>query len=326
MSMFQRLPLRLTSPFRSMTGVILSTFRAFLLVALLPALPFETYKCFAAPHPDPGQSILSDTTDPGEAFHRALYYMSGNNHAQALAYFHEIEQQNHFSGPLYYNMGLSHLALGAYGHAAAAFHHSARFRDTREQAQLGLAYIEYRHEQQGTLAPYLPRYALADRLMFSLCHFCWGVAAVVLLNAGAMLLAFAWLTHRNTRVRHSGALLALAGLVLLLLTGTLSHISSGYTRAVIIHDQVELLAEPGAKVPKGPGATVETDPGPGALADQTTENHAFPAPDDLIDLAYEAYTVTLHQRLSHRHPGWVYIRLRNGLAGWVPEHAVVRVP
>lgn len=297
----------------------------------LSAEPQNTDQHLSAEPPGTDQTIATETIaaerhEPGEAFHRALYHMSENNHAQALAYFYHIEQQNHLSGPLYYNMGLSHLALGATGHAAVAFHRSARFRDTREQAQLGLDYIEYRHEQQGTWIPYLPRLALVDRLMFHVCYFCWGVAALVLLNAGALLLAFIWLTGHYPRMRHSGALLALSGLGLLVLTGALTLASRGYTRAVIVHDQVELLAEPGSTMPKPARPMPPTDSLPGDHTDEPVQDSTFPTPGALIDLAYEAYTVTLYQRISRRHPGWVYIRLRNGLGGWVPEHTVVRVP
>lgn len=320
----------LPTPHRLSLSPILQVCGAALRVCLLfvgmMALPAHIETGIAAGQPASLQNSTTEPPEPGEAFHRALYHMSEDNHAQALAYFEHIEQQNHLSGPLYYNMGLAHLALEATGHAAAAFHHATRFRETREQAQLGLAYIEHRLEQNGTWIPYLPRHAFADRLLFNVCYFCWGIGALVLLNAGALLLAFAWLTGRNTLLCQAGAVLAPAGLGLLLLVGALSLLSRGYTRAVIVHEQVGLLAEPGSALPQSARLLSQTDTGADNGTNQSALETTFRAPEGLIDLAYEAYTVTLYQRTSRRHPGWVYVRLRNGLGGWVPEHAVVPVP
>lgn len=232
---------------------------------------------------------------PQTLFNRGNYLMEEQNYPEALEIFREIESHGYRSGPLFYNMGISYVYLDSLGKAAYYFCKSAQYRETGSLADAGLDYIEEQKRNLGTFIPYLSWYAFIDWFLFDMNHVKWIWSGIILLNIGILVLIAGWLIRPNRRIAGSGITLAVTGLLLIILTLSIYIRAGNYNRAVIVEPRVYLHPEPGY-----------------TLSDE--EMNADPA--------YEAYIVTMDIKKSDNFSEWAYIRLRNGVKGWVPESAL----
>lgn len=231
---------------------------------------------------------------PQMLFNKGIFLMEDGNYQQAIEIFRQIEQEGRVSGPLFYNTGISYLYLDSLGKASWYFHKSTRFRNTASSGAHAIEVVENQIRNRGTYIPRLPWYAFIDWLHFDLNHYSWIIRGLVLLNIGIILLLVGWLYFKDDRVALVGKVAAATAVVLILATSLLYIWSNNYQQGVIVGDAVPIQPVP--------GNFVEEDLTP--------------------DLAYEAYTVTLDLTLSREYTGWMYVRLQNGVAGWVPESAV----
>ena len=240
-----------------------------------------------------GASATSETR-PQALFNRGNFMMEEQNYAEAVAIFRQIEQNGHASGPLFYNLGISYLYLDSLGPASYYFHKSKAFRESADRAKEGVATVERLMRERGTFIPQLAWYAFFDWFLFHMNHTVWIVWGLVLINIGVLVILGGWLYRPDRRIAIAGMALSATGIILVAATVSISIWASGYQQGVVVTDGVPIA------------------PSPDMVVDQ----------DLSPDLAYAAYTVTLDKRLSRQHDGWVHIRLRNGISGWMPESAV----
>ncbi len=231
---------------------------------------------------------------PQSLFNRGNYLMEEQDYTGALSHFHEIEEHGYRSGALFYNMGISYVYLDSLGQASYYFQRSAAYRNMGDRADAGLAYIEDRMRSSGTFIPYLSWFAFTDRLLFGMNHTMWIFTGIFLLNAGVLILITGWLFRPNRWIVRGGAATILTGLLLLIFAVSVYVWSQNYRQGVVVEPRVPLLPEPARS----------------------------PDEEEESDLAYEAYTVTLDMKMSRSHAGWAYVRLRNGVTGWIPESAL----
>lgn len=231
---------------------------------------------------------------PQALFNRGNYMMEEEDFARAVDIFSQIEADGHASGALFYNMGISYLYLDSLGQASYYFHKSTTYRQSAKPGREGLETVERLMRTRGVFIPQLPWYTFVDWFLFDMPHLGWIAWSLVLLNAGVLVLLVGWRYRPDHRVALAGKVTAMAGILLLFIGISVSVWAGGYRQAVITVSQVAIQPQPD-----------------------------FKADEDLApDLAYAAYTVTLDQRQSRQHNGWVHIRLRNGVSGWIPESAI----
>ena len=231
---------------------------------------------------------------PQALFNRGNFMMEEQNYAEALEIFRQIESRGSVSGPLFYNMGISHLYLDSLGKASLYFHKSTAYRETAGRGKEGLEVVERLMRTRGTFIPQLPWYAFFDWFFFYMNHLAWIVWGLLLLNAGVLVLVAGWMYRPDRRITIAGTVVAAVGIILIITSVTISIWANGYRQGVVVAN------------------TVQIQPQPDLIVDE----------DMAPDLAYEAYTVTLDQRKSRLHEDWVHIRLRNGVSGWIPESSV----
>jgi hypothetical protein len=240
------------------------------------------------------QAVWADESRPQALFNRGNYMMEEENFAEAIAIFRQIEENGHTSGPLFYNMGISYLYTDSLGLASYYFHRSKAFRESADRARDGVATVERLMRTRGTFIPQLPWYAFFDWFLFHMHHVAWIVWGLVLINLGVLILLAGWLYRPDRRIAIAGMALATIGIVQVVVTISIFVWADGYGQGVVL--------ENGIPIKPSPDLVVDEDMSP--------------------DLAYEAYTVTLDKRLSRQHDGWVHIRLRNGVSGWIPDSAI----
>ena len=236
----------------------------------------------------------AEESRPQALFNRGNYMMEEENYAEAIATFRQIEHNGHASGPLFYNMGISYLYLDSLGLASYYFHRSKAFRESTDRGRDGVATVERLLRTRGTFIPQLPWYAFFDWFLFHMNHVAWIVWGLVLINLGVLLLLAGWLYRPDHRIAIAGMAVVAIGIVQVVVAISISVWADGYRQGVVVGN--------GIPIKPSPDLVVDEDMSP--------------------DLAYEAYTVTLDKRLSKQHDGWVHIRLRNGVSGWIPDAAV----
>ncbi len=271
--------------------VLLAVFQ---LLRLLPAVH--------APHtgvallliPDAAMAQSADESRPQALFNRGNYMMEEQNYDEAVSIFRQIEQNGHASGPLFYNMGISYLYLDSLGLASYYFHKSKSYRESASRAHEGIAATERMMRTRGTFIPQLPWYAFYDWFLFRMNHLAWVVWGLVFINIGVLVILAGWLWRPDRRIAIAGMVVTAVGIVQIVVVISLAVWADGYRQGVVVQN--------GIPVTPAPDLVVDEDLSP--------------------DLAYEAYTVTLDIRLSSQHEGWVHVRLRNGISGWIPDSAV----
>lgn len=254
----------------------------------------------------PGKEVLSIATpapdSPQNLFNKGNFLIEEQNFSEAVAIFQEIQSAGYHSGPLYLNMAVSYVHLDSLGKSLCYFKKGAGFRETAAMAQRGILFIEEQVQLRGALLPRLPWYLFIDHLLFGLKPAFWISLSLILLNGGALVLFAGWWKNTPRWIRLSGGSIAGAGLLLLLFYISTYAFSLNYQQGVVIDREVVLLNEP-------------------PLTHLTEEEKRMKKERD-PDIALEAYRITLDKRKSKEEVGHFYIRLQNGVTGWVPESSL----
>ncbi len=226
-------------------------------------------------------------------FDRANDRLEEGNYLEALTIYNDIEKTGARSGALFLNMALSYVQADSLGKAKYYFIKASRFDETEEQAQSGLEYVEEQFSRQSAILPKLPWEQAVDWLRINVGASVLLAIAIILLNTGVMLFAGHWfLAEREKVLRLSG--LSCSALALLLLLGSfyVQYVDSRYSEAVMVHRQANVLERPSSDAA-------------------------------VVSQAYEGYTFTVDQYESREHPLWSYVRMSNGLYGWIPDDEIM---
>lgn len=221
-------------------------------------------------------------------FDQANDQFQEGNYRQALSAYRSLEQQNRVSGPLFLNMGISYVRLDSLGKAKYYFMKAAQFEETQARAAEALDYVEARFSRQSAVLPKLPWEQAVDWLRIHIGATSLMGISLLLFNLGIVGLVAAWFyTHRlNGLIWKAGIGLAAAGLLLLLTSFYVQYVDQRYSDAVMVHSRSNVLEQPKPDAP-------------------------------IVNQAYEGYTFTVDHYQSNSHPGWSYVRMSNGLYGWI---------
>lgn len=238
-------------------------------------------------------SVLNAQANAQLLFDRANDRLKEGNYLDALVIYNDIEQTGARSGALFLNMALSYVQTDSLGKAKYYFMKASRFEETEEQAQTGLEYVEEQFSRQSAILPKLPWEQAVDWLRINVGASVLLAIAIILLNVGVFLFVGHWfLPEREKVLRLSG--LNCSALALLLLLGSfyVQYVDSRYGEAVMIHRQANVLERPSSDAA-------------------------------VVSQAYEGYTFTVDQYESRNHPLWSYVRMSNGLYGWIPDSEIM---
>lgn len=226
-------------------------------------------------------------------FDRANDALEEGEIQQALAGYRILEDENQVSGALFLNMGISYVQLDSLGKAKYYFLKSSRFEETEEKAQQGLEYVEQRFSRQSAVLPKLPWDKAVDWLKLNVGASTLLAIGIILLNIGVLAYVSTWFgVPFKQPVQQSGLFSAAFGLLILLLSFYVQYVDNRYGDAVMIHRQANVVEQP-----KDDAA--------------------------IVSQAYEGYTFTVDRYQSEQHQGWSYVRMSNGLYGWISEEEIM---
>lgn len=245
---------------------------------------FAIQNATAAQLPD----SLADLS-PQAIFDKANIQFELKKYDTAIKLYQAVETKHVASGPLYLNMAISYVNIDSMGLAKYYFLKSAQFPETQSQAQNGLSYVDNQLSHKSAVLPELPW----DRAMnwiqneFGIHTFMfWGL---VFLNLGVIAFVGIWfLEDYRKPLKYLGIFLLTVGILTTVTAKLVDYHAQRYSRGIMITKQASVMEKPQPK-------------------------------SDVVSMAYEGYTFTIDNKKSKPIPNWYYIRMSNGLYGWIPK-------
>lgn len=226
---------------------------------------------------------------PQANFDRANELLEDGDYAEAMALYRQIESSGQFSGPLFLNMGIISIQRDSLGLAKFYFLKAHHFPETRRKAETGLNYVNSRFSRQSAVLPKLPWDRFFTRLQESPGAGFLFYLGAILLNIGVSALVYSWFAGQKQHLfKKGGIAVSTAAALIVLLSLYVRYLENRYSEAVMITAQ----------------ASVTTTP------DENAE---------VVSLAYEGYDFTVDHNKSEGHENWLYIRMSNGLYGWIKK-------
>ncbi|TVQ68313.1 MAG: SH3 domain-containing protein [Balneolaceae bacterium] len=211
---------------------------------------------------------------------------------EAITLYKAIEEDGYRSGALWLNMGIAYTQLDSLGMAKFYLLKAADQRETEQLARQALEYVNERFPRRSAVLPALPWDRFFQYLSAQFGITAIVVATLVLFNLAAALLIAAWF-RIDLRKPFRIASLSLFGLSALLFLFSLIIYSqqNRYSAAILTDRQSEVYAEP---------------------AETATQ----------ITTAFEGFSLRIDFKRSETADGWYYIRLENGMFGWIRDEGV----
>lgn len=229
------------------------------------------------------------------AFDRATTLLEEQQYRDAINQYKSIHQQGYESGALWLNLGVAYTQLDSLGKAKYYILRSSEFSETEELAEQSLDVIENRLSRRSAVLPMLPW----DRFFNVLDHYPGRtglmVIGLLLLNLTAAFMLASWFRPG-----------------LKILFNRLSSIVAVFSCLFIFFSIFLSLQDDWYDV----GVTVT---GEATVYDQPNSDSA------IVSTAYEGYTMRVHNReqAPDTDGDWYYVRLANGLYGWIDRQAVL---
>lgn len=227
-------------------------------------------------------------------FDQANDALEAGNIQQALEHYQELEKEKQISGPLYLNLAICYSQLDSLGKAKFYFLKSSRFEETESRAEEGLEYIETQFSRQSAVLPKLPWEKAVDWLRIDTGASNLLFFAIIMINLGTILFVTTWFFRLpfNKWIFKSGLSIAALGLIIVLLSFYVNYVDQRYSEAVMVHQQSRIMEKPDAEAP-------------------------------VVNQAYEGYSFTVDHYKSREQPGWSYVRMSNGVYGWIPDSDIL---
>jgi len=230
---------------------------------------------------------------PQALFDQANEQLENGSYRQALSIYHRLEAQNTVSGALFLNMGVSYQRLDSLGKAKYYFMKASRFEETASDANQALESVNQQFSRQSAVLPKLPWDIATEWMQQHVGAKNLLLVAIILLNLGVLIFVAHWFFDFYPQYLRIGGM-ALCGVALLIMAAGFytRYVSNRYHTAVMVTDKASVLEHPRQDA-------------------------------SLVSQAFEGYTFTVDSHESDSKQGWSYVRMSNGLYGWIPSSDIL---
>jgi tetratricopeptide (TPR) repeat protein len=225
-------------------------------------------------------------------FDHANSLMEQQRVEEAFDIYRSIEESGRLSGKLYFNMALASMYQDSLGLAKYYLLQAVKFPDTREEASQALDYVNNQFDRRSAVLPKLPWDRFFEWLGSMIGASTLMITGILLLNLGVGGLIGSWFTNKASAwLKRSGYATGILSLLLMLSALYLYYHDNRYDTAVMVDRQ----------------AIVYERPSPNSAS---------------VSNAYEGYIMTVDTRRSADETEWYYVRLENGMFGWIQQNRV----
>lgn len=222
-------------------------------------------------------------------FDEANSHLSEGRYQQAIEMYQSIVEDGFESGALWQNLGVAYTRLDSLGKAKYYFLRAENFSETEQQAESALQYVNNQFPRQSAVLPELPWIRFINFLSNNIGLRVIVLTAMFMLYAGITFKIGAWfrVDLKKTLNYLSYGLIGLSAL-LFACSIIIQYQQSRYSTGVMVAREAPVHQQP-------------------------EENSS------VISTAYEGYTMQVDKTESHNQPNWKYVRLENGMYGWIQD-------
>lgn len=225
-------------------------------------------------------------------FDEANTLLENGEYSQAIDIYKSINMEGYESGALWLNLGISYTQLDSLGMAKYSFLKASEFPETSERSADALNYVNERFPRQSAVLPQLPWIRFLSSVEQAPGVTALTLIAFFFLYVGTALLIASWFRADLRRFfRFSSYISFGTSALLIILISIITYRAERYDSAVMVHRQQAVHQQP-----------VETSA--------------------IISTAYEGYMMQVDHKESERAEEWYYIRLENGMYGWIKKDAL----
>ena len=222
-------------------------------------------------------------------FDEANSLLNEGSYQAAIEIYQSISEDGYESGALWQNLGVAYTRLDSLGKAKYYFLKAERFSETEQHAQQALQYVNNRFPRQSAVLPELPWIRFINFLSIQVGLQAIALTALFLLYLGVALKIGAWfrLDFKQTLNYSSYGAIALS-VILFICSMIIQYQENRYSTGVMVDREASVHQRP--------------------------EKNS-----SVISTAYEGYTMQVDKTESKNQPDWNYVRLENGMYGWIED-------
>lgn len=238
-------------------------------------------------------STVSYGQSPQSVFDEANDELEDGNYRQAVELYQSLENQESISGALFLNLGISYQRIDSLGKAKYYFLKATEFEETRDKANEALEYINSQFSRQSAMLPKLPWDVATDWLQRNIGAGNLLMIGILLLNIGVIGFVSHWFLNLYPKYLRIGGLTIISlSLIVIAVSFYTDYVQERYSTAVMVTEKIPVLEQPKEE-------------------------------SSLVSQAYEGYTFTVDHYQSDSQTGWSYVRMSNGLYGWIPNSEIL---
>lgn len=237
--------------------------------------------------------MSSAMQSPQSVFDQANEHLSSGELQEALSLYQQLEENQQWSGALFLNMGITYQRIDSLGKAKYYYLKSAEFEETDEKATQALEYVNRQFSRQSASLPKLPWDRATEWLQNNIGAVTLVGIGILLLNIGILIFIGHWFFSRFSDYLRLSSFIII-GLSILIMAGGFYtyYVDQRYSSAVMVTQQTAVVENPNPEA-------------------------------SMVSQAYEGYTFTVDHRRSEEQPDWSYVRMSNGLYGWIPTEEIL---
>jgi tetratricopeptide (TPR) repeat protein len=225
-------------------------------------------------------------------FDQANQLLKEQDYTGAIKGYKEIIAGDWKSGALFLNIGLAYTQLDSLGMAKAYFLQASKFDETQTEALKGIEYTIKKLPQKAAYLPKLPwDYVLDWTIKLGTTGWSWLTMAFAYITL--ILLVLYWFLWRgNTWAFRSFLASLLVTAALASSAFYTDYVNYRYGNGVLIKEQSNLLKSPDPEA-------------------------------EVTSITFEGYEFIIDFLNSKNNPDWVYVRMSNGIYGWIPKSDLI---
>lgn len=225
-------------------------------------------------------------------FDSANALLQESEYADAIQLYHAIADDGYKSGALWLNLGIAYTQMDSLGVAKFYLLKAKQFRETSELAEDALLYVNERFSRRSAILPPLPWNQFIDFLSATFGINTIVITALLFLYVGIGLLIWSWFRVDLKKALRNGSYISFGLITLLFLFSWIIYYQENrFSTAVMIDRQSVVYEKPNES-------------------------------SSVITTAFEGYTMRIDFKKGADYPEWKYVRLENGMYGWVKSEGL----
>jgi tetratricopeptide (TPR) repeat protein len=225
-------------------------------------------------------------------FDEATFLLEQNEYREALNMYQSIADNGYSAGALWLNMGVAYTALDSLGMAKYYLLQAANYPETAAEADDALTYVNERLNRRSAVLPELPwdRFFgyLSDRVGTDGLFI---AAFIVFYGAAAFIISSWFFSGKPAYFKITGISFLIISALIFTSAWYVQYLDERYGTGVVIDRQQTVFENP------------------------DTESVA-------VSTAYEGYKLKVDFNRSMNYEGWNYVRLENGMYGWIEGSSI----